>query len=90
MANAAEASRFTEPSVSPPEPQGSVGSGGRRQRPAGTAGLHHFTLDLRSGDALDATVARLEAAGLPVERQNGGALATDPSGNRLLLTAPTR
>jgi catechol 2,3-dioxygenase len=63
-------------------------SGGRPQRPAGTAGLHHFTLDLRSPGDLDATLARLDAAGLPAERRDDGAMATDPSGNRLLLTAP--
>jgi hypothetical protein len=64
-------------------------SAGRPQRPSGTAGLRHSTLDLRSRDALDTTIARMERAGLPVERQGDGAVATDPSGNRLLLTVPT-
>ena len=63
-------------------------SGGRPQRPAGTAGLRHFTLDLRSPGDLDATLARLDAKGHPAQRQEHGAVATDPSGNRLLLTGP--
>ena len=63
-------------------------SAGRPQRPAGTAGLRHVTLVLRSADDLDAAIARAEGAGQSVERVDRGAVATDPSGNRLLLTAP--
>ena len=61
-------------------------SAGRGPRPAGAAGLRHFTLRLRSADDLAAILARLEAAGRPAERRGGDAVAVDPAGNRLLLT----
>ena len=61
-------------------------SAGRGQRPAGAAGLRHFTLQLRSADDLAAAIARAEAAGGPVERRDDGAVVVDPAGNRLLLT----
>jgi catechol 2,3-dioxygenase len=62
-------------------------SAGRPQRPAEAAGMRHFTLRLRSAEDLAATVARAAAAGGPVERRGADAIAVDPSGNRLLLTA---
>ena len=61
-------------------------SAGRPQRAAGTAGLRHVTLVLRSVDDLAATAARVEATGGVVERRGEEALVADPSGNRLLLT----
>jgi catechol 2,3-dioxygenase len=62
-------------------------SAGRPQRPAGAAGLHHFTLVLRAADDLAAIVARADAAGGVIERRGDDALVADPSGNRLLLTS---
>jgi catechol 2,3-dioxygenase len=62
-------------------------SAGRPQRPAAVAGMRHFTLVLRSGDDLAATIGRAEASGQPVDRRGGEVIATDPSGNGLLLTA---
>ncbi len=61
-------------------------SAGRPPRPAGAAGMHHFTLQLRSADDLAAAIARAEAARGPVERRDDGAVVVDPAGNRLLLT----
>jgi catechol 2,3-dioxygenase len=61
-------------------------SAGRPQRPAGAAGMRHFTLILRSADDLAATTARVEALGSTSERRGDEVLVTDPSGNRLLLT----
>jgi catechol 2,3-dioxygenase len=60
-------------------------SAGRPQRPAGAAGMRHFTLQLRAADDLAAILARLEAAGRPAERRGDDAIAVDPAGNRLLL-----
>ena len=61
-------------------------SAGRGQRPAGAAGLRHFTLQLRSEEDVAAILARLEAAGRPAERRGDDAVVVDPAGNRLLLT----
>ena len=61
-------------------------SAGRPQRPAGTAGMRHFTLVLRSADDLATTVARVEKSGGVIERRGDNVLVIDPSGNRLLLT----
>jgi catechol 2,3-dioxygenase len=63
-------------------------SAGRPQRPAEAAGMRHFTLVLRSGDELAATIERAETSEHAVERLGKEAIAVDPSGNRLLLTAP--
>jgi catechol 2,3-dioxygenase len=62
-------------------------SAGRPQRPSDAAGMRHFTLRLRSEADLAATLARVAAAGRPVERRDGDAIVEDPSGTRLLLTA---
>ena len=61
-------------------------SAGRPPRPAGAAGLRHFTLQLRSADDFAAIITRAEASGSPVERRDDGAFVVDPAGNRLLLT----
>lgn len=62
-------------------------SAGRPQRPAEAAGMRHFTLVSRSEADLATAIARVEAAGRPVERRGDDALVVDPSGTRLLLTA---
>ncbi len=56
------------------------------QRPAGTAGLHHVTLLLRSADDLAATVSRVNTAGGAIKHHDAEVLMADPSGNHLLLT----
>ncbi len=61
-------------------------SAGRPQRPAGTAGMHHFTLILRSADDLEAVAERVAEAGGAGEGRSDGVLVIDPSGNCLLLT----
>ena len=61
-------------------------SAGRPQSPAEAAGMRHFTLQFRSAEDLAAAIARAAAAGGPVERRGDGALVSDPSGTRLLLT----
>jgi catechol 2,3-dioxygenase len=62
-------------------------SAGKPQRPTGAAGMRHFTLVLRSEGDVATTVERAEGSGYPMERRGGDLIATDPSGNRLLLTA---
>jgi catechol 2,3-dioxygenase len=61
-------------------------SGGRPQRPAGTAGLNHYTLVFRSPESLTAAVSRVAVAGGEIEQIGDAAMVSDPSGNRLLLT----
>lgn len=62
----------------------------------GTRGLERFVVELPDGDAVAAVRDRLDAAGAPVAPRDGGAVATDPFGNELLLraargvTAPAR
>jgi len=56
------------------------------QRPAGTAGLNHFELRLRSQEELTAAVARYEAvSGAAAEQQSEGLLIHDPAGNAVRL-----
>ena len=54
--------------------------------PEGALGLDRYELVLPSGGDVDAAAERLGSSGDPV-RVEGGVLATDPSGNRVLLTA---
>jgi catechol 2,3-dioxygenase len=61
-------------------------SAGRPQRPAGAAGMRHFTLALRSEEDLSAVVARVEATGGVIERHGDKVVVADPAGNRMLLT----
>ena len=61
-------------------------SGGRPQRPSGAAGLHHFTLVLRTPEDLAHTVSRVAIADSGFEQLGDDAMVVDPSGNRLLLT----
>jgi catechol 2,3-dioxygenase len=60
---------------------------GAPPRPAGVAGLRHFTLVLPGDAALAAALDRAGAAGHRVERRSGHAMVHDPAGNRLLVTA---
>jgi hypothetical protein len=39
---------------------------------------------------LAAVLGRLDAAGIPAERQDGGVLVRDPFGTGVVLTAPAR
>jgi catechol 2,3-dioxygenase len=53
--------------------------------PPGSRGLVRFELVLPDAEALDGAARRLESAGVPAERRNGGLELADPSGNGLLL-----
>jgi catechol 2,3-dioxygenase len=59
---------------------------GAPQRPAGTAGLNHFELRVRSQQELVAAVARHEAlTSATAEQQSAGRLIRDPAGNAITL-----
>ncbi|MFN8511102.1 MAG: VOC family protein [Thermomicrobiales bacterium] len=60
-------------------------SAGRPQRPADVAGMRYFTVQLRNEADRDAIVARLEAAGKPIERRDDAVIVADPAGTRLIL-----
>lgn len=53
--------------------------------PAGARGLDHFTVRLADPAELERAAGRLDAAGVAVEPADGGLLASDPSGIRVLL-----
>ena len=55
--------------------------------PEGALGLDHYELVLPSTAERDSAADRLAQAGADPERKNEGVQATDPSGNRVLLTA---
>jgi catechol 2,3-dioxygenase len=55
--------------------------------PAGALGLDHYELVLPSAEERDNAADRLAQSGADTERKDEGVLATDPSGNRVLLTA---
>jgi catechol 2,3-dioxygenase len=55
--------------------------------PPGTRGLRRFDVVLPGAADVDAAADRLEQAGADPVRENGGVLVTDPSGNRVRLTA---
>ena len=55
--------------------------------PQGSRGLRQFEIVLPRGEALAAEVERLREAGFEPAEDEGGTLVTDPSGNRVLLTA---
>lgn len=54
--------------------------------PADAAGLVHFTIRLPDADALAAVGARVGAAGIPLEEDDGALLLRDPSRNGLRLS----
>ena len=62
-------------------------SAGGSVPPAGSRGLDWYQVLLPGPDALAQESERLEAEGARVEQYDGGMLATDPSGNRALLSA---
>jgi catechol 2,3-dioxygenase len=53
--------------------------------PSGTAAIRHATVVLPDKAARDEVISRVEAAGLPVEDNDGDPLVRDPSGNALVL-----
>jgi catechol 2,3-dioxygenase len=53
--------------------------------PAGSAGLRYFVVRLPNQAALDAALARVGQAGIPIEQQAEGALVRDASGNGMVL-----
>jgi catechol 2,3-dioxygenase len=54
---------------------------------AGSRGLRSYEIVLPAAGDVDAVQERLEQAGASAERANGQVVATDPSGNRLVLRA---
>ncbi|MFL5884487.1 MAG: VOC family protein [Thermoleophilaceae bacterium] len=62
-------------------------SGGGSAPPAGSRGLDWYQVLLPSPEALAQESDRLEAEGARIEQYDGGVLATDPSGNRVLLSS---
>lgn len=53
--------------------------------PAGSRGLEWFEIALPEASDAEAVIARAEAAGLPVTRDEAGALLRDPAGNGVRL-----
>ena len=62
-------------------------SAGAPPPPEGALGLEHYELVLPDQEERERVAARLEAAGAEVVRLDAGVQATDPAGNRVLLTA---
>ena len=52
----------------------------------GSVGLRHFDVRLPGQDALDEVLARVQAAGIPVQPRDGCAVVRDPSGNVVALS----
>jgi catechol 2,3-dioxygenase len=52
-----------------------------------SVGLHFFTLMLSSEEKKNKIIAQLKAVGASVTEENGSIVTTDPSGNRIRLTA---
>jgi catechol 2,3-dioxygenase len=55
--------------------------------PVDAVGLRYFTVDLPNQSALDEVIARIDAAGIPSNRVDGGLLLYDPSQNGVMLRA---
>jgi catechol 2,3-dioxygenase len=55
--------------------------------PANSVGLKSYTLMLPNEESLKQVIAQLKAAGADVTEENGAFATTDPSGNRILMTA---
>ena len=60
-------------------------SAGAPAPPAGSIGLRHFELLLPDDAAVSTVLKRIEAAGMPAERVDGGLMLRDPSGNAIKL-----
>jgi len=56
--------------------------------PAGAIGLEFFVVELPDAAALDDTAARLDAAGVPSERDDRTLRTHDPSGNAVKFCTP--
>jgi len=52
----------------------------------GSIGLRSFEVQLPDGEALDAVIDRVRAAGIPAAHRDGATLVRDPSGNGVVLT----
>lgn len=61
-------------------------SAGASPAPAGSVGLHSFTVELPDPTDLATVVARIEAARIPYERAPDGVVARDPFQNTVVLT----
>lgn len=55
--------------------------------PANALGMRYFTVVLPNGDELQRVLARVQAAGLPIEQTPEGLLVRDPSQINVVLTA---
>ena len=62
-------------------------SAGSSPPPPGAIGLRHYEVVLPSSEALDAIVARMRRAGVPVAEHADGVMVRDPSGIALALRA---
>jgi catechol 2,3-dioxygenase len=64
-------------------------SAGAAPAPEGSVGLRSFEIELADEPALEAVLARLDAASIPSTRQCDGVLARDPFGNGVVLRTRT-
>jgi catechol 2,3-dioxygenase len=64
-------------------------SAGAAPAPEGSVGLRSFEIELPDEPALEAVLARLDAASIPSTRQCDGVLARDPFGNGVVLRTQT-
>ncbi len=64
-------------------------SAGAAPAPTGTVGLRSFEIELPGERALEAVLARLDAASIPSTRQPDGALVRDPFGSGVVLRTRT-
>ncbi|MDQ3930773.1 MAG: VOC family protein [Chloroflexota bacterium] len=64
-------------------------SRGGRPAPEGSAGLRYFTVYLPDEAALAPVLARLDKAGIPYRRENGGVAVEDPWRNGILFLTGT-
>ena len=64
-------------------------SAGAAPAPEGSVGLRSFEIELPDDRALEAVLARLDAASIPSTRQRDGVLVRDPFGNGVVLRTRT-
>lgn len=62
-------------------------SRGGRPAPEGSAGLRYFSVQLPDAEALEQVLDRLDQAGVPYRREDGGVVVEDPWRNGILMTA---